>query len=534
MAFDHPPECHIHQSQNEVQVDGNEDDNRLSLLPDDILLNILERLPLHSAVHTSTLSRRWRRLPFLLSRLAIDIDEFRRRFGARAAVPSLMASYTEATKTLLAPTTERAIKLLRLAFYLCADLSCLRSIGHAVATAVAGSGGRPDDLAAVDLTLWTEVRSSRCKEHHAALYRRRFVSFLDACPGAFRCLTSLILRNLQFAEPDVPNILSSCHRLRELCLKYCGQLIIAESAGQSFVLKIDAPSSSQLVTLSLVECLLAWDRACTSKECGGLGIKRLDDQNHCLLMKWGSPPRYCSKKKFVCAPRLARLFVDTWLDEDSPPLRFGHVPQLRHVCLASALLSWQEPFALSACLANVRSLSVVDLNFKDEMIWIQPEDAKLLAPMFSNLKELHLKEIFAGCDLKWTLLYLEAAPSLNSFYVKISRHICERNKAEVVAEKTNLLCEARDFKHRNLNFVEIQGFQPEQALIRYTRLVMERAVNLRRIRLRGKDDECKRCDQVRRRTGTPVGSAWNDEEKNLVRAQIVHGLSSSSIELIME
>lgn len=52
-------------------------------------------------------------------------------------------------------------------------------------------------------------------------------------------------------------------------------------------------------------------------------------------------------------------------------------------------------------------------------IWIQSEDAKLLAPILRNLKELHLQEIFPDCDLKWTLLYLEAAPSLKSFYVKV-------------------------------------------------------------------------------------------------------------------
>lgn len=62
---------------------------------------------------------------------------------------------------------------------------------------------------------------------------------------------------------------------------------------------------------------------------------------------------------------------------------------------------------------------------------------------------------------------------------------------------------------------------------------MGRAVNLKRIRLRCKD-ECKRCDLVRARAGAPMRSAWSEEEKNLVRAQIVHGFSPSSIELIMD
>jgi hypothetical protein len=39
---------------------------------------------------------------------------------------------------------------------------------------------------------------------------------------------------------------------------------------------------------------------------------------------------------------------------------------------------------------------------------------------------------------------------------------------------------------------------------------------------------------VRGLAGAPMRSAWSEEEKNLVRAQIVHGFSSSSIELIMD
>ncbi|PVH61652.1 hypothetical protein PAHAL_3G087200 [Panicum hallii] len=401
-----------------------------------------------------------------------------------------MASYTEATMRLLAPTSERAVRLLRLAFFLCADLSCLRSIGHAVATAAAGSGR--SEPSAVDLTLWTEPRRSRCIEEHAALYGRRFASFLAACPSAFGCLTGLTLRSLKLADPEVRDILSTCARLRELCLKYCGQ---PTTVAERLVLRIDAPSS-RLVTLRIVGCFFS-------------GIE------------------------LVCVPRLARLVVETWLGDDDPPLRFGHVPWLHHIRFASALLSYQEPFALSNWLANTTSISVLDLDFKGEMVWIQLEDAKFLAPIFSNLKELHLQEIFPGCDLKWTLLYLEAAPFLNSLYAKISRHICGLNRLQCIAEKTNLLREARDFKHHSLNYVEIQGFQPEQTLISYTRLVMGRAVNLKRIRLRCKD-ECERCDRVRERAGAPMRSAWSEEEKNLVRAQIVHGFSPSSIELIMD
>jgi hypothetical protein len=32
-------------------------------------------------------------------------------------------------------------------------------------------------------------------------------------------------------------------------------------------------------------CLIAWENVCQAKEDGGLGIKRIDTQNACLLLK---------------------------------------------------------------------------------------------------------------------------------------------------------------------------------------------------------------------------------------------------------
>lgn len=34
------------------------------------------------------------------------------------------------------------------------------------------------------------------------------------------------------------------------------------------------------------QCLIAWEKVCKSKENGGLGVKKLEDLNHCLLMKF--------------------------------------------------------------------------------------------------------------------------------------------------------------------------------------------------------------------------------------------------------
>lgn len=34
------------------------------------------------------------------------------------------------------------------------------------------------------------------------------------------------------------------------------------------------------------KCLVAWEQVCTSKQFGGLGLKDLELQNHCMLLKF--------------------------------------------------------------------------------------------------------------------------------------------------------------------------------------------------------------------------------------------------------
>lgn len=193
-------------------------------------------------------------------------------------------------------------------------------------------------------------------------------------------------------------------------------------------------------------------------------------------------------------------------------------------------MSWQVKFALSGFLSNTRDLSTLYLNFHDEMIWFQPEGPKKLATIFRNLKTVHLYDIFPECDLQWTLLFLEASPFLNSLHVKISRHMCGRNKHVDSADRTNVyvLCEASSFKHYNLNSLGIEGFGMLEKLTNYIKLVIERAVALKKIYLYDKE-RCQSCDLMKQ-TPVPLRPSFpiNEEEKNLVRRQLTHGLSSSS------
>jgi hypothetical protein len=264
------------------------------------------------------------------------------------------------------------------------------------------------------------------------------------------------------------------------------------------VLKIDAPSS-QLVALEFTKC-------------------------------------YFSQVVLVSLPQLAQLVYDTWLSIKSP-LLFGNVPRLQNIRVACTLLSWQMPFTLSGCLSNTTSVTTLYLDFHGEMVWFQPENPKRLVPVFTNLKVVHLYDIFTDCDLKWTLLFLEAAPSLHSFYVNISRHICAQYKLAYCkyAQKTDVLWEPSDFKHYSLNLLDIEGFQNEEKLISYIKLVMERAVALRKIHLHYKEG-CERCDCINKQAALPIMSMFQDNEgenDDLISKQVSNG-SLSSVEIIIE
>jgi hypothetical protein len=97
-----------------------------------------------------------------------------------------------------------------------------------------------------------------------------------------------------------------------------------------------------------------------------------------------------------------------------------------------------------------------------------------------------------------------------------------------------VLCEASDFKLYNLNLVEIKGFEMDEKLIFYIKLVMERAVALRKIYLHGKE-RCERCDLLNKQTPSPIRltSPNNEEDNNLIRKQLISRLLSSCAEIIM-
>jgi hypothetical protein len=99
-----------------------------------------------------------------------------------------------------------------------------------------------------------------------------------------------------------------------------------------------------------------------------------------------------------------------------------------------------------------------------------------------------------------------------------------------------LLWEASDFKHYNLNLVDIEGFEREEKMISYIKLIMERAVALRKIHLHDKE-QCEQCDSINNQDSLPIRFKVRNKEgenNNLIKKQLTNGSSSSSIEIVIE
>ncbi|RLM73381.1 hypothetical protein C2845_PM15G12410 [Panicum miliaceum] len=131
-------------------------------------------------------------------------------------------------------------------------------------------------------------------------------------------------------------------------------------------------------------------------------------------------------------------------------------------------------------------------------IWVQPEAPKLAGPWLQNLQFLYLRRIHEECDLDWTLFFLQAAPLLKRMIVEILYRLSkvwdhtscahEEDEPKEFTELCQLLYQKKgdsltwdapdDLKHYCLKELIVNGYQIEEKFMRYTRRVVEAAVNL--------------------------------------------------------
>uniref|UniRef100_A0A0A9FP39 FBD domain-containing protein n=1 Tax=Arundo donax TaxID=35708 RepID=A0A0A9FP39_ARUDO len=169
------------------------------------------------------------------------------------------------------------------------------------------------------------------------------------------------------------------------------------------------------------------------------------------------------------------LTFEIWISQQDP-LSFGYVPLLRSVSFTNIGLSWHKMLKLSEFSGNA-TIGALQLNFKGEKIWVQPEGPRQLLPVFCKLRLVNLINISEECDLNWTMFILQGALSLEELHIMVLDHFCEMmmddEQYAYSKEKKGVDWEgvAPDFKHHKPAVLKIFGFRPEDKFVKYVRSV---------------------------------------------------------------
>jgi hypothetical protein len=387
----------------QIQEEEGDQFDWLSNLPDDVLLNIVERLDTAVAARTTILSKRWKQIPLMLSKILINVGSTDNVQERSYDVSRANATMLAAIRSLLEhrSTSPYPIHRLCMQFFLGdRDILIGRSCANIIATQKVG---------VTEFTISTEKEGKRCSPVDRLAYGSKLNSLVNNCQDAFSCLTRLKLENLRLGESDFPKIFGLCKRLEFLHLDNCDR-------GYRSLLEVNHPRLREL------------------------DIFRSDFER--VDLNW--------------LPELTTLIFSSWMSLREP-LSFGHVPLLHTVSIRNAALSWHRMLKLSEFLGKA-TVSNLTLGFEKEkvsegyslvddahsfpwsflfevlvfnlvnifcvlcyllQIWVKPEDPRELSQVFSKLRLVNLAAISNECDLTWTMFVLQGAPSLEELCIRV-------------------------------------------------------------------------------------------------------------------
>ncbi|KAI4966311.1 hypothetical protein ZWY2020_041319 [Hordeum vulgare] len=442
--------------------------DRISKLPSDILLNILERLDTLDAIRTCILSKQMLKLPTLLSQLVINIASIGRHldesydFGIRdmVRINSAVADVTE--KIMVARDKEIPIRKLTVRFYLM-RYNCL-SIGTSVAGAMA-----TQKVEAAEFEILTE-KAGELHPGDFLGFAKQFNIFLGACPHAFAGLTAAVALGCS------------------LCVSYC-------DAGIGSVLQVEHAR--------LVELAIDYGRFETVELSCAPKLERMSYNN------WNSDGDPLS---FGFVPRLSKLDLTKVGTRSLKTLELGQLlanaPNISdlHLDFESEKI-WilpERPILLTPLLGKLRVVNLDNL----------PEGCEIAWTMFILEAAPFLKDM---CITVWD----HWCNMLTDKKLRKAHGYCEKENVEWKPSVSG-------FKHKHLAKLTIYGFQPDFNFIGYINRIVKAAVNLKEISLHDRK-LCNSCGNLDPKIKVSPSKYPRTQEE---REHITEVLSLASSEMV--
>uniref|UniRef100_A0ACD5T959 Uncharacterized protein n=1 Tax=Avena sativa TaxID=4498 RepID=A0ACD5T959_AVESA len=486
-------------------------EDRISTLPDDLLLAVMRRLDTRTALGTGILSSRWASLPRELPALDFRVGDIlppryhtwirlHRDRGTHVLytekkhiVPNIrryerraMRSLASSIQSILdAPADdERRVNRLRLDFFITTYSSgcCMNRL---IAKAVDAWG--VDDLEAVakpTFCQWGQAHTfpshGMCKEPRTSRLRRLK---LGGCVipqlHEYSALTILVLQDLPESTPTAAYeaVFTSCQQLQVLHLNSCG-------CGGDKIIVVDAPASEirELVV------------------------------DHCAFHRF-------RLRALPCLESIASLQTRVFFQPSSCPsfrkwnfaLRLGITHEGLRQCFKDYLdLELDQLFQRTPDITNM----VIRFTRPDR--WFVPlSSPSLLLP---NLRRLLVADVPSSWDVSWPRRLLEMAPSLEILHIHI---------APCAEEPCDELCwQPTKLRQHHLKEFVMAGFEGTDMEIYLVKFVMGVCTALSRVIL-SKNGYARDKGHWDWEMVTHQYS-WSDEEKDTMLKQIMDGVSSST------
>ncbi|XP_020092850.1 F-box/LRR-repeat protein At3g26922-like [Ananas comosus] len=465
---------------------GNQD--KLSELPDNILISLLERLDVRSAVATSLLSSRWRHLWKSITDVEFRTDSIkpygdhrsfvlctRYRAGALNARRSDIQQYQRHVFTRFVSNFLRSnhdLRRLCLHFDVTKSHEYRGSIDRLICSAIQAG---VSELELFPLHCWNAYEFPwqllTADSSGSSLTNLKLRNCSLGTHYDFRRLGSisrLCLANIDISQEIVRDILQNCTRLESLTLERCPSPID---------LSIASPD------LQLRELVLQFCVGITSVE--------------------------------IFAPKLRRLQYSGFFAQ----FLFKSVPCLEHISLRYASSNGAK-YIFENLLCELAHVSDLILDFTSHEHLMKP---RLHSP-FSNLKDLTVDVFTTRRDkLTWLAAVLEAAPFLEKLQTTVTTvgsidHA--GNGGGISWHRSN------GFQHHHLMDVKMHYFEGSDFEIAFARFLLEKAVVLRSLTFTS-----EYIHPWFDRTGNYsvcYGRRWTEKEKSHLLEQLTAGIASSA------